>query len=209
VDGFVKAFKNAASGYYPTLADNPDYTSIINERHYQRLQKLLADAQAAGAKLVEIKPEGEQLTAESRKLAPTIVLGATREMGIMQEEIFGPVLPVIAYEEMDKAIDFINEGERPLAFYYFDGRKSRVEDVLSRTISGGVCINETLMHYPQESLPFGGVGASGMGAYHGHSGFLTFSHARPVFQQSRVHGMGLLAPPYGGLGRSLVKFLIG
>lgn len=208
VEQFVKAFKDEVIKQYPTIQSNPDYTSIVSERHFRRIRQLIDGAKDAGAEVISIAPSTEAGLDECRKIPPTLVLGATREMAIMQEEIFGPVLPVIPYTNLDEAIAYINQDAKPLAFYYFDNRKSRVQNVLERTISGGACINETLMHYAQESLPFGGVGASGMGAYHGYAGFRTFSHARPVFQQSRLHALNLLNPPHGGIGRLIVKFLV-
>lgn len=194
---------------YPTLEDNPDYTSIVNDRHYARLQGYLAEARSKGAQVTEINPANEVLPPDKRKMAPTIVVGATDDMQVMQDEIFGPILPIVTYNSLDEAIAYINARPRPLALYYFDRDGDRVEHMLQRTTSGGVCINETVMHFAQDNLPFGGVGPSGMGAYHGKHGFDAFSHRKAVFLQSRINGAGMLSPPYGPKIEKLLRFLIG
>jgi coniferyl-aldehyde dehydrogenase len=197
VDAFVGAMRRAVQKQYPSIAANPDYTAIISERHLARLQGLLDDAESRGALIVPLHPEGLARAPGSRKLAPTLVLNATEQMRIMQEEIFGPLLPVMAYERLDEAIAYVNRHERPLALYWFGRNAADRDRVLARTISGGVTVNDCMWHFGQEELPFGGVGASGMGAYHGAYGFRTFSKDKPVFHQSRFAGTRLMFPPYG------------
>ena len=141
-----------------------------------------------------------------RKIAPVVVTGVTDDMAMMREEIFGPILPVVTYETLDEAIAYVNARPRPLALYYFDSDRTRVDDVMQRTVSGGVSVNDTLLHFAQEGLPFGGIGPSGMGAYHGRDGFRTFSHGKGVFLQSRWTLTGLVAPPYGARFRRADRF---
>jgi coniferyl-aldehyde dehydrogenase len=140
---------------------------------------------------------------------PTLLWNVSDQMTVMQEEIFGPVLPVVTYRSLDEAIEYVNARPRPLALYYFDRNSKRVEAVLARTTSGGVTVNDTIFHIAQNDLPFGGVGASGMGSYHGFDGFLTFSKKKGVFLQSRFTTLGMLRPPYGALARRVSDFLIG
>jgi coniferyl-aldehyde dehydrogenase len=193
---FVDAMRRAVSKLYPTLADNPDYSSIVSQHHYDRLSGLIADARAKGARVVELKAEGERL-GDARKLAPTLLLGVDDEMRVLQEEIFGPVLPVIGYRDLDEAIRYVNRRDRPLALYWLGKNKRNRDKVLAQTISGGVTINDCIWHFGQESLPFGGVGTSGMGACHGEWGFRALSKEKPVFIQSRHNALPLLHPPYG------------
>jgi coniferyl-aldehyde dehydrogenase len=190
------AIAAAMARLYPRLVANPDYTAIISERHRSRLVALVAEAREAGARIVEINPAGESF-ADSRKLAPTIVIGAPQTSRLMQEEIFGPLLPIVEYGEVDDLIAFVNRRARPLAFYWFGRDAARRERVLRETIAGGVTVNDCLLHFAQEGQPFGGVGASGVGAYHGEWGFRTFSTLKPVFHQSDWSGFPLLRPPYG------------
>ncbi len=200
IDAFVEELQRAVAALYPRLADNPDYTSIVSDRHFARLQGLLEDARAKGARIVTINPAGETFEPAKRKHPPTLVLGATPEMKLTQEEIFGPILPVIGYDRIEEAIAYINRRDRPLALYWFGADRASRDKVLSQTISGGVTVNDCLWHIAQEDQPFGGVGASGSGAYHGEWGFHTFStftKEKPVFSQSRFNGMFLMYPPYG------------
>ena len=197
VDEFAKALVRAVAKLYPTLAANRDYTSIVDERHYARLQRLLADAKARGARIVEINPAGETLDPARRKIAPTLVVGAGDEAAIMREEIFGPLLPLVAYDHLDDAIRYVNQHDRPLALYWFGANAGHRDRVLHRTIAGGVTVNGCLTHFAQEHQPFGGVGASGSGAYHGEYGFRTFSKEKPVYYQSRLGLLPMLLPPYG------------
>ena len=204
---FVEALDRAVRRLYPDGPDTRQYTSIVNERHHQRLLDVIEDARAAGA---TIRPLGVAGTAGGRPhtLAPTAVLGATDSMRVMREEIFGPVLPVVGHRGPEDFIARINAQPRPLALYLFGEDPAVREAVLSRTTSGNVTINNTLLHYAHEGLPFGGVGPSGMGAYHGIEGFKTFSHAKGVFVQRRWHPSHLLRPPYGRVARTLLHFLL-
>ncbi|MFV8783150.1 coniferyl aldehyde dehydrogenase [Microbulbifer sp. SA54] len=196
---YVDGFRAAATRMLPTLLDNPDYTSVINERHYQRLQGYMADAVDKGATLVEINPAEEDFANQpARKIPPTLVLDATDDMLIMQEEIFGPLMPVKTYRQLGEAISYINSKPRPLGLYYFGDDAAEERAILDRTHSGGVTINDVLMHVAQEDLPFGGVGPSGMGAYHGFDGFKSFSHARSIYKQTKldVASMTGMSPPF-------------
>lgn len=193
IDSFVQHAKLSFSKMYPSVSGNPDYTSIINERHYQRLQNYLEDAQTKGAQVIALGTS----TADDRRMPLYLVLDATDEMLVMQEEIFGPILPIVPYQELDQALSYIHARQKPLALYYFGYQKARQEYILKQTLSGGVCINDTLLQVAQEDLPFGGVGASGMGHYHGHEGFLTFSKAKSVLSKGRFNAAKFIYPPYG------------
>ena len=208
-DEFVDLTRRQVARMYPTLKDNPDYSSVVNRRHHDRLKGLIEDARAKGAQIVEINPANEHLDQQAaNKIAPTLILGATDDMKVMQDEIFGPVMPVKTYGRLDDAIDYVNSHPRPLALYYFGEDGSRADQVLSRTTSGGACVNDTMMHVAQEDLPFGGVGPSGMGAYHGREGFLTFSHSKAVLRQSKLNLAGLARPPYGKLMERLLGSML-
>jgi acyl-CoA reductase-like NAD-dependent aldehyde dehydrogenase len=205
---FVEACKASVAKMYPTLAANPDYTSIVNEKHRARLKSYLDDAKTRGAQLVELNPAAESLEG-TRKFVPTIVLDPTDEMLVMQEEIFGPILPVRTYDKLDDAIAYVNDHPRPLALYCFTHQQQTSDRVLAETISGGVTINETMLHFAQEDLPFGGIGPSGMGQYHAREGFEAFTKQKPVFRQARLNTTGLLRPPYGKTVDRLLKLLVG
>ena len=172
VDGFVDAYRQAVLGFYPTLADNPDYTAIISERQLARLEHLQTDATEKGARLITLYANGQ-----GRRMPHALLLEVNDDMQVMQDEIFGPLLPVVAYRTLDEALAYINSRPRPLALYYFGYNKAEQERVIETTHSGGVSINETLLQVAIDDLPFGGIGHSGMGRYHGHEGFLTFSQA--------------------------------
>ncbi|PBB22527.1 MULTISPECIES: coniferyl aldehyde dehydrogenase [unclassified Mesorhizobium] len=187
----------AVARLYPTLLDNPDYTAIISDRHFQRLRAMIAEARDAGADVVEINPAGEDFGAASRKLLPTLVSNAGPDLRLMREEIFGPVLPIVEYATVDEAISHVNQADRPLALYWFGNDSTNRRRILRETVAGGVTVNDCMLHLVQENQPFGGVGASGMGAYHGEWGFRTFSKEKPVFLQSRLSAGALLRPPYG------------
>ena len=206
---FVRLAADAAAAMYPRLVDNPDFTRIVNREHYRRLRSLVEDAVLKGAGMLEVNPAREAANEHNRVFPPTVLWNVTDEMAVMREEIFGPVLPVVAYRSLDEAIEYVNARPRPLALYYFDRNSKRVESVLARTTSGGVTVNDTLFHIAQNDLPFGGVGPSGMGSYHGFDGFLTFSKKKGVFLQSRFTTLGMLRPPYGALARRMADFLIG
>ena len=195
---FVQQATSAVSTMFPTLKDNPDYTSVINQRHYDRLQGYLDDARAKGAEIIELNPAKEDFRQQPyHKIPPTLVLNPTDDMKIMQDEIFGPLLPVKTYAAVDEAIGYVNGHSRPLGLYYFGSDHAEQEKVLARTTSGGVSVNDVIMHVAMEDLPFGGIGPSGMGAYHGIDGFKTFSHAKAVFQQTGRDLTAMLRPPYG------------
>jgi coniferyl-aldehyde dehydrogenase len=185
---------------YPTLLDNPDYTSVINQRHYERLNGYIEEAKAKGSKVVEVNPADEDFRQQpTYKIPPTLVINPDDDLKVMQDEIFGPVLPVKSYQNVDETVDYINHNPRPLGLYYFGQDGAEENKVLTRTTSGGVTVNDVVMHVAQEDLPFGGVGPSGMGAYHGLDGFRQFSHAKAVFTQTRINIAELagLRPPYG------------
>jgi len=206
VDAFVAAVSAAVADMYPKLAANPDYTSIVNERHYRRLTQLLDDARKKGAKVVTLNPAAETLPPAARKLAPSLILGVNDDMAVMREEIFGPLLPVETYATLDEAIAKVNARPHPLALYVFTGRAAQ-ERILHETLAGGVTVGDTLLHFANEALPFGGVGASGIGAYHGERSFLTFSKEKPVFRQPRRAGTQFLHPPYGAAFESVMNVL--
>lgn len=204
---FIAAARTAVQACYPDLGRTPDYTAIVNDRHYARLTGYLADARSNGAEIVDLFP-GQAADAGNRRLPPTLILKATDAMRVMQDEIFGPLLPVVTYRTLDEAIAYVNERDRPLALYLFADDNRQCERVLDNTMAGGVTINDTILHIAQEDLPFGGIGPSGMGHYHGRDGFLAFSKLKPVFRQSRLNAMGLFKPPYGRLFDQLVRVLL-
>lgn len=209
VDAFVDECRAAVAQLYPRLGDNPDFTTIVSDRHFERLQSYLKDARDRGAHVVEINPAQEKLEPATRKMAPHLVLHPKEEMIIMQEEIFGPILPVRTYETLDEAIAYVNDHPRPLALYLFEHDPQRIDKVLASTISGGVCVNDTMLHIVQDDLPFGGVGPSGMGHYHGREGFEALTKKKPVFYQSRLSGRPLLNPPFGSRADLAIRLLMG
>lgn len=205
---FVRACEQAVSKMYPRLRENPDYTSIIAAPHVTRLRGLLEDARVRGARVIEINPAREEGLDEARKMAPTLVVDPTDEMLVSQEEIFGPILPIVSYRTLDEAIAYVNGRPRPLALYYFGHESTAIGRVVSETISGAVTVNETLLHILQDDLPFGGIGPSGMGHYHGREGFETFTKMKPVFKQARLSARGLMRPPYGKTADGVLRLLI-
>ena len=209
IGGFVEAAKSAVGHMFPKIRDNPDYTAVVSDRHYARLAGYVDDARAKGAEIVEINPAGEDLRQQPyRRMAPTLILNPTDNMKVMQEEIFGPLLPVKSYSNIDEAIDYINAHDRPLGLYYFGTDDDERDRVLNRTTSGGVTVNDVVMHVAQEELPFGGIGPAGIGAYHGYDGFREFSHRKSVFHQMKkdIAPLRMLRPPYGaGLKRYLAS----
>lgn len=192
---FVEHFKTAVQHMYPNIANNQDYTAIINDKQYLRLHRYLEDAQLLGAKVIEINPKNELLSTQ-RKIAPTLVAGATTEMQLMQHEIFGPILPIMEYEDIEQVIDFINRRPRPLALYYFDFDQARADYVAERTHSGHFGQNMVLSHVAQDDLPFGGIGASGMGKYHGPEGFFNLSHERSMMSNPKLYSLKFVLPPF-------------
>lgn len=204
---FLSAYRELVAKLYPTGLANTTYTSMISARHLDRLRDLVSDAKKKGARIVDVAP-GAAVENDGRKFPPTVIIGASGDMAVMQDEIFGPVLPIVVYRDIDAAITFINERPRPLALYYFGGNGESRSKVLTQTTSGNVTINDTLMHYVQNELPFGGVGSSGMGAYHGPEGFKAFSHAKGIFEQSRWNLGGLLRPPFNRLSDIAIRYML-
>jgi coniferyl-aldehyde dehydrogenase len=196
VDRFVAILRASMTRLYPNFRSNPDYSAIISERHLRRLRELIEDAREHGATVIEVEPLDSTLAAVGRQLPPTLLLNVTDDMRVMSEEIFGPILPIVPYDTLAEALAYINRHERPLALYWFGQNSAARDEVLAGTIAGGVSINDTLLHIAQEGLPFGGVGASGQGHYHGEFGFRQFSKEKPVFIQSRFSGGGIIRPPY-------------
>ncbi len=205
VKEFVAMAKGIVAGRYPTL-DTPDFTSMIDERAFNRVVAALEEAEERGATLVQLIP-GKKWDAATRKIAPHLVLNAPPDCSLRTREIFGPVLPVIEYSNIEEPIAAINAGPRPLALYPFSNDKHLVNDLLHRVMSGGVSVNDGLFHVGQHDLPFGGVGDSGMGHYHGYEGFVTFSKMRPVFYQAPFSAVKFLWPPYGKFATKYLNFL--
>ncbi len=199
VEGFAKAFETTMARAYPSLRDNDDYTAIITDRQKTRLEGYLDEARAKGARVIPVHAQGETL-GNTRKMPLTLVLDATEDMQVMQDEIFGPILPVVPYDDLDQALAYVNARPRPLALYYFDWDRARADDVLARTHSGGACINDTLSHVAADDIPFGGIGPSGMGHYHGAEGFRTFSKAKGVVRKGKMNATQFVAPPWNNLG---------
>jgi coniferyl-aldehyde dehydrogenase len=208
VDAFVEAARRIVPRLYPSFVSNADYTRIINAPHYRRIEALVNDARRLGGQVIELGSANERYDEANRVFPPTLVTGVRDGMAIMQEEIFGPVLPVVEYGSLDEAIAYVNARPRPLALYYFDNDARRVNGVLERTTSGGITVNDCLIHVGQASLPFGGVGPSGMGRYHGGDGFRTFSNAKGVLVQRRWSALAVLRPPYTAWTRRILKFLL-
>jgi len=200
LDKFVEICKETIAEQYPTVMDNPDYVSIINERHYDRLMSFLDDARDKGATIIPLAPEGERWDERSKHRMPIqLIINPSDDMLVMQEELFGPILCIKSYDQLDNCIAEINSREHPLALYYFGQDKAEQARLIAETTSGGMSINDIAVHFACDDLPFGGIGPSGMGHYHGHEGFKTFSHAKSVFKQGRVNLAKLAGtlPPYG------------
>jgi coniferyl-aldehyde dehydrogenase len=205
----LPAFVELAQAIVPkryASIDSPDLSSIIDRRSYQRLRQALNEARAGGATVLSLVP-GKAFDERKHRIAPHLVIGAPEHSELMQREVFGPILPVIGYGKLDEAVARINAGPRPLAFYPFSRNEKTIQQLLGQVMSGGVTVNDALMHVGQDDLPFGGVGESGMGHYHGHEGFNTFSKLRPVFRQARVASTALLAPPFTKLTDKLLAVL--
>lgn len=202
----VSELQKAIAKYYPSLENNDDYTSVINDRRVETLEKLLEDAKEKGAEITTVNPDNETL---KRAFPPTIVTKVNDEMLIMQEEIFGPLLPIVEVEDLEHAIQYVNDRPRPLALYYFDWKKKRCQQILEQTHSGGITFNDTLLHVSQHNIGFGGVGPSGMGRYHGRDGFETFSNKKGVFAQKRLNLVNSLTrPPYPKWAYSLLRLFM-
>jgi coniferyl-aldehyde dehydrogenase len=210
-DNELQTFADKVVGHmrrmFGTDPANEDYTSVISDRHYARLEALVADAAAKGARILQPAKADDPMWKRMRKFPPTIVVGATSDMTLMQEEIFGPVLPVIGYKDANEPVSYINKHDRPLALYWFGKDDAARDDVLARTVSGGVTVNDCLFHFTQVNQPMGGVGASGTGAYHGEWGFRALSKLKPVFYRSPFNRLADLYPPYGGKIARLQKLL--
>ena len=206
VERFVDAFVAEAKRAYPDGPADKGFTTIINQRHHDRLKELLSDAEAKGARIIQVGTAPD--LGRPRSIPPTIIVGATPDMKVMQGEIFGPILPVVTHRTIDDAIDRINAGDRPLALYVFSDNRQVTDRILTRTTSGSAVVNDTLLQFVQDDMPFGGVGASGMGAYHGEQGFRTFSHAKSVLVQSRFSMVGIMRAPFGRLADLTLRFML-
>ncbi len=206
LDAFVEEFRAAFSRMHPQVKNSPHYTAVVNQRQHERLLALLKDAETKGARIVKLDPPAEDFNI-NRKMPIHLLMGVNESMRVMQEEIFGPLLPIIPYDTLKDAVTYVNEHPRPLALYYFDYNRENTDYVLSRTVSGGAIVNDTLAHVAQDDLPFGGVGPSGMGQYHGHEGFLTFSKAKGVMYQRAFNTTRFIYPPYGRLIHRLIYWL--
>jgi len=205
LDEFVRLAREIVPARYPQLA-TPDYTSIIDQRSYERLLHALDDARQRGATIIPLL-DGPACDAGTRKIAPTLVLGAPDDSLLMQREIFGPILPLRGYASLEEVVAKVNAGPRPLAIYPFSKNDAQVQMLIDRMMSGGVSVNDALFHVAQHDLPFGGVGESGMGHYHGHEGFETFSKLRPIFYQARFSALKFMAPPYGRFADRFLEFM--
>lgn len=206
---FVGYATSSVEKMFPTLKDNDDYTSVVNQRHYDRLQGYLQDAKAKGAEIVEINPADENFSQQPHhKIPPTLVLNPTDDMDVMKDEIFGPIMPIKAYSDTREAVDYINSHDRPLGLYYFGEDTAEKEMVLNNTTAGGVTVNDVIFHVAQEDLPFGGIGPSGMGSYHGKDGFLEFSHKKSVYSQTGSELLAIVRPPYGEKFRKQIQGMI-
>lgn len=204
VEGFIAAYRSVVQRFYPQLANNPDYTAIINERQLSRLKGYISDAQSKGAQVIPLLGDDQ-----GRRMSHSLVLNVSDDMKLMQDEIFGPLLPIVPYQRIEDAFAYVNDRPRPLALYYFGYDKAEQQRVLHETHSGGVCLNDTLLHVAQDDMPFGGVGPSGMGHYHGHEGFLTFSKAKGVFIKQRFNAAKFIYPPYGtGIQKLINKLFV-
>ncbi len=204
MEAFIAQARASVARRYPTLAHNPDATAVVNERQFQRLHALIADAREHGAQVEECARAPQ----DGRRILPlTLLIDPPPEARVMQEENFGPVLPLIPYDDFDAALASVRARERPLAFYPFDRNTARLERTLDAVVAGGVCVNDTMLHFAQHQLPFGGVGPSGMGQYHGEAGFTALSKMMPVMRQARFNAVGLFDPPYGKVAERLLKLL--
>lgn len=208
-DALVDALRAEALARYGDLKRADDFTRIINEDQYRRLRGLVGDARERGLEVIELV-ELDPVRAEAEHLiAPTLVLEPGDDAAVMQEEIFGPILPIRSYRTLDEAITYVESRDRPLALYPFSDDRATIEKILGRVLAGGVTVNDTLLHFAANRLPFGGIGASGMGAYHGRAGFDALTHAMPIVRQSPLAASDLIKPPYRGLADRLVRMLVG
>jgi len=206
-EDFISQSKKVVTDMYPSLKDNPDYTSVINQRHYDRLQGYVEEAKEKGFEVIEINPSNEDFSQQAHhKIPPTLIVDPDDSLSVMKEEIFGPILSVKTYESIEDTVDYINSKDRPLGLYYFGDDKEEMQNVLENTTSGGVTINDVVFHVGQDNAPFGGVGPSGTGSYHGVEGFKNFSHTKTIYTQSKFDGLfGLFRPPFGSKAKSAIK----
>lgn len=204
---FISQSKKTVTEMYPSLKDNPDYTSVINQRHYDRLQGYVDEAKEKGFEVIEINPSNEDFSQQAHhKIPPTLIVDPDDNLSVMKEEIFGPILSVKTYEDIEDTVDYINSNDRPLGLYYFGDNKKEMQNVLENTTSGGVTINDVVFHVGQDNAPFGGVGPSGTGSYHGIEGFKNFSHTKTIYTQSSFDGLfGLFRPPFGAKAKNAIK----
>ena len=204
---FISQSKKVITDMYPSLKDNPDYTSVINQRHYDRLQGYVEEAKEKGFEVIEINPSNEDFSQQAyHKIPPTLIVDPDDSLSVMKEEIFGPILSVKTYDSIKDTVDYINSKDRPLGLYYFGDDKEEMQNVLENTTSGGVTINDVVFHVGQDNAPFGGVGPSGTGSYHGVEGFKNFSHTKTIYTQSKFDGLfGLFRPPFGSKAKSAIK----
>jgi len=201
---FVQEFSMRIAKMYPSLLKNPDYSTVINDKQYQRIQSYLDDARAKGAQIIEINPANETFV-NTRKMPVTLVTGLKLDMLLMRHEIFGPVLPILEYDDLDELLKLINSRARPLALYYFDNSTTRADYVIENTHSGGVTVNDVVTHVAIDDLPFGGVGSAGMGRYHGHEGFKSMSNTKGVLIKSRLYTLHFILPPFNKAMHALIK----
>jgi coniferyl-aldehyde dehydrogenase len=206
-EDFISQSKKVVTEMYPSLKENPDYTSVINQRHYDRLQGYIEEAKEKGFEVIEINPSNEDFSQQAHhKIPPTLIVDPDDSLSVMKEEIFGPILSVKTYEYIEDTVDYINSKDRPLGLYYFGDDKEEMQNVLENTTSGGVTINDVVFHVGQDNAAFGGVGPSGTGSYHGVEGFKNFSHTKTIYTQSKFDGLfGLFRPPFGVKSQSAIK----
>ena len=203
-EAFIRLAKEWMDKHYPNIADNPDYSRIINNQQFKRVKGYLDQLPGEDVHLLtDAEPN-----IDTRLMPPIIVSEPNDDSEVMQNEIFAPVLPLVHYDTLEDAIDYVNARPRPLALYVFGDDQNKIEQVRSHTVSGGLCINEVILHVVQHDLPFGGVGHSGTGAYHGQAGFERLSHMKPIFVQNKLNGMNLLLPPYGGFFKKAMGLML-
>lgn len=207
LEAFIEHAKKIIPICYPNL-ESKDYTSIIDHRAYDRLIKTLEDAKEKGARLINLLGDVEA-NCDLKKIPPTLVIDSSSDMTLMQDEIFGPILPIKTYKSIDDVLDFINKGEQPLALYLFSNNKKLQDKVVKNTLSGGVCLNDVMMHVAQHDIPFGGVGNSGIGHYHGYEGFLELSKLRPIMKQGAMPGTKYMKAPYGKTMNLFLRLMLG
>tara|TARA_Y100001936_G_scaffold236016_1_gene264837 strand:- start:717 stop:1718 length:1002 start_codon:yes stop_codon:yes gene_type:complete len=207
LEQFISNAKENVKDMFPKIKDNEDYTSVINERHYLRLTSYVKEARENGCEIIEINPADEDFEQQEHyKIPPTLLINPDDNLSVMQEEIFGPILPVKTYKKFEETIDYVNKKDRPLGLYYFGSNNDELTTVLDKTTSGGVTVNDVIFHVAQENAPFGGVGPSGMGSYHGEEGFKNFSHAKTVFTQTKLDSIiSLFRPPFGAKAKKALK----